>query len=254
MATLPTAAEIARKLHLREVNKEQEHHERARLERELGRDLPPSVDAFIRFPELTAVMAEAYEAHPIFPEHARLIDGRYVTPDRGPVLLLFYENQGVCAWGVPCATESESAVLVGEKRAGEPPQVSSYATTVDAFARAWIWDRRVLHTRCTLMAQADPLDAGDLAQLRAMYQELEPSFGWPGRRNLRFEGDGDFAIALWDGRGQCDWWIVSPEAPLLKSQLPKLRRLSNLERALWSNDECGMELLRRMGLRGPWAE
>jgi hypothetical protein len=247
------AEATAQALRLRNLSPAEEQVEAERLELQLTRTLPESVRVFIRFPQLMASLAEAYEAHPVFPEVAKLIDGAYVAPEMGPVLWLITENQGVCAWGVPLTDErSVSPVLVGQHREGDLPQVLSYAATVDEFVQAWNWDGRILRSRYTLQAQAAPLDDVTRNQLRLAYKELGSTYGWPGDRNLRYEAEG-LSIALWDGRGQCDWWIVSDDISVLESHVTALRQFSNLERALWSNDEAGMGLLERLGVRGPLA-
>lgn len=73
--------------------------------------------------------------------------------------------------------------------------------------------------------------------------------GWPGHTVHRFEGRG-VKIMLWDGPGQCDWWISAADVTTLQATATAVVPLSDLRTSLWSTDPEGVALLGQIRGRG----
>lgn len=189
-------------------------------------------------------LAQAYTDQPVFPEVLQV--------DRGPdfqffprwkgseVLVLCHENQGVVTWGLDLDLGGGGRVIVGGDLE-DATDTEVYVDDVETFARCRMWDLVCLDSQPLLQAQADRLDRAALREIRADWHEETTTFGWPGRRNYRFERD-RLRLMIWAGREQADWWVSGPANELIRA-LPALRELSNLDDALWSNDELGTEIL-----------
>jgi len=160
------------------------------------------------------------------------------------VLLLAIENQGVCAWGVPLDADDNPPVLVGGDLGAGTETTVRYAADVDAYLNARRWDRACLSSGLLIQAQAEPVDPATLAYLRARYDELPSTSGWPGDLTYRFR-TGDVRIMLWAGPEQCDWWMSSPDAAQRAEATAALLPYSDLRSSLWSTDLAGQALVDR---------
>jgi hypothetical protein len=188
-------------------------------------------------------IAATYTDQPVFPFQVRIIAGGSDQSDFAgwptDVLVLAVENQGVCTWGVDLGEDHFGRVLVGGDLSSGPAVVE-YCSNIEEYIASRRWDAVCLNA-ALLQAQAEPIDDRTLGALRAAWQEQWITFGWPGMRNRRFQ-QGRVRLMLWDGEGQCDWWVSGPVDDL-RRVLPALRGMSNLRSALWSNDESGVALL-----------
>jgi hypothetical protein len=195
-------------------------------------------------------LAEAYDDQVVYPD--RIVVDRPEEPDRcfpgwlGEVLVIAYENQGVCAWGVPLGHPEPSVLVGGELSDGEDALDVTvvYTATVADYVAVRRWERD-LYRRPLVQAQAAELDQASMDFLRVNFREVHPTRGWPAAEQYRFEGDGA-KILLWSGRGQCDWWISADSAEDLESVARRLLDLSDLRTSLWSNEVEGDALLRRI--------
>jgi hypothetical protein len=213
----------------------------------------PALDALSSLitPEVAAELAGAYTDRPVFPESV-VID-RPEDPDRSfpgwpaPVLVISYENQAVCAWGVPL-DDPASPVLVGGW-VDNTERTVVHAPDVAGFIAARRWDRACLQREPLLQAQSKPLDDVALSHLRANFDEQPPTFGFPGATQHRFERDG-VRVLLWSGTDQCDWWLSATGPAALGEAVAGLLELSDLRESLWSNDSGGDALLDRVRAGG----
>jgi hypothetical protein len=55
---------------------------------------------------------------------------------------------------------------------------------------------------------------------------------------------------LWDGPGQCDWWISAANVTALQATATAVVPLSDLRTSLWSTDPEGAALLGHVRGRG----
>jgi hypothetical protein len=220
--------------------------------------MPPAVPDLVRrtlTADVVRELAVAFDDQVVFPE--RVLVDEVGVPDRrfpgwpGPVLVISVENQGVCAWGVPLGQE-DPVVVVGGQLLDHGDATVEYAPGVAAFVEARRWDRDCLCHVPLVQAQADPLDPASLGHLQAHFGAGPTTVGWPAGRQLRFERGG-CRLMLWSGADQCDWWVSGPE-PELRDVVEELLPLSNLRRALWSNDDAGETLLAALDVEGPWLD
>lgn len=162
----------------------------------------------------------------VFPRH--VVVDRPEDPERrfpgwpGPVLVISVENQGVCAWGVPLG-DPDPPVLVGGAIEGG---TTVFSPDVASFAEFRRWEAA---RDWEFSAQAGELDAITLSRLRRRYRELPGTRGWPGRATYRFEGE-DVRIMLWDGAGQCDWFVAGAG----EDELANLIQFSDLRTSLYA--------------------
>jgi hypothetical protein len=193
-------------------------------------------------------LAEVYTDQVVFPDEV-VID-RPEDPDRqfpgwpDPVLVIAYENQAVCAWGVPLGQPDPPVLVGGELSDGVNYSDTTvrYTPSVAAYVAARRWDRACLSAPL-LQAQAAEVDPASLAFLTTNFSQVHPTRGWPAAEQYRFEGHG-VRIMLWSGKGQCDWWLSADRAAELESLARQVLELSNLRESLWSSDAVGEALLR----------
>jgi hypothetical protein len=194
-------------------------------------------------------LAEAYDDQVVYPD--RVVIDRPEDPDRhfpgwpGPVLVIAFENQGVCAWGVPLGRSDRPVLVGGELSDGEDYAETTvmYTPGVDEYISVRRWDRACLDGQPLLQAQAAELDPAAIGFLRTNFREVHPTRGWPAAEQYRFEGSG-VKIMLWSGEGQCDWWLSAADAADLEPIARQLLDLSDLRTSLWSNDAEGDALIR----------
>jgi hypothetical protein len=191
-------------------------------------------------------LAATYDDQVVYPrridvERPGLTDGNFPSW-LTPVLVIAVENQGVCAWGVPLDGDDDPPVLVGGELGDGTVRTVPYADHVEAYINARRWDRACLASGMVLQAQAEVLDDKSLAYLRARYEELPSTSGWPGEATYRFQAAG-VRIMLWAGSDQCYWLVSGPDADRLYEATPALLSYSDLRSSLWSNDIAGQTLL-----------
>lgn len=211
----------------------------------LGCRLPAAVREFFAYPDLMAAIAAVYDGRAAAPVEVLLNDGHLPGVDE-PVLMLMFENQGVCSWGVPLERGENPPVLVGGDLTSGVVTVE-HAASLPAFAAAYAFDAFCHQRSPMLMAQAAELDQETRSQLATRYRVVVETLGWPGLQQLRFVEDlSGVTIVLWSDQGQCDWWITAPSIESLEREVRNLMGFSNLESALWSNDRDGIAVLQRV--------
>ena len=205
--------------------------------------MPPVVERLLTV-GVAQEIAQTFGDRLAYPE--RVVVDSPVSPSRrfpgwpGPVLVLSDENQGVCSWGVPLEGGSDQ-VLVGGDLLDTGHATVTYAASVGDFIAARRWDYRCFRPPL-LMAQAAELDQASLGYLQARLAPAVATNGWPGPRQYRFE-DQNVRVMLWSCSGQCDWWVSATDKLALKAFAAGLLDLSNLRRALYSNDDSGAWVL-----------
>jgi hypothetical protein len=205
--------------------------------------------------EVAREIATAYTDQVIFPDNVVIdlpeADNRRFPGWPGPVLVICVENQGVCAWGVPLGHQNPAVLVGGDiyDRTGWIRGTTAYCSDVAAFVAARRWDASCLSQGLLLQAQAAELDGATLGELRRQFEQRPPTMGWPGHTVHRLERRG-VKIMLWDGPGQCDWWISAADVTTLKATAAAVLPLSDLCTSLWSTDPEGTALLRQIRGRG----
>ena len=208
--------------------------------------VPPAVERLLTT-DVAREIAKTFADTPVFPE--RIVVDTPESSSRsfpgwpGPVLVLSYENQGVCSWGVPLDGDSHQ-VLVGGDLLDTGHTTVTYAASVEDYIAARRWDGQCLRPPL-LMAQGAELDQASLGYLQARLAPAVATGGWPGSRQYRFELR-DVRVMLWSFSGHCDWWISASNEPSLKEFAAGLLDLSNLRQALYSNDDCGDQILHEL--------
>ena len=208
-----------------------------------GRSAPADLARYAALPGLAQVLAGAYTAQVIFPEQLRPAPADLAPGLDGEQLWLMTENQGVCVWTVPLDMGDRPPVIVAGDLPAENGGPRVYADTLDDFTAAWAWDLACLGRPTVLQAQAAELDAATEAYLGQHLRAGTPTWGWPARRTLRWHTDDGLEVLLWDGAGQCDWFISAPSVDVLRRWTERLLPLSDLQASLWSNEDTGQRLL-----------
>ena len=205
--------------------------------------VPPAVQRLLTA-DVAQEIAKTFTDSPVYPE--RIVVDTPASPSRsfpgwpGAVLVLSYENQGVCSWGVPLEGGG-LRVLVGGDLLDTGHTTMTYTASVEDYIAARRWDFKCLRPPL-LIAQAAELDPASLSYLQARLAPAVATAGWPGPRQYRFEHR-DVRVMLWSGSGQCDWWISAADELSLKQFAAGLLDLSNLRQALYSNDDSGAQVL-----------
>lgn len=208
--------------------------------------VPPAVERLLTA-DVAREIAKTFTDTPVYPE--QIVVDTPAGPSRsfpgwpGPVLVLAYENQGVCSWGVPLDGDSRQ-VLVGGDLLDAGHSTVTYTASVEDYIAARRWDAQCFRPP-VLMAQAVELDQASLGYLQARLAPAVATAGWPGPRQYRFEHR-DVRVMLWAFSGQCDWWISASNERSLKEFAAGLLDLSNLRRALYSNDDRGDQVLHEL--------
>ncbi len=183
--------------------------------------------------ELAGVYGDLF----VFPENQRLESFPGCDVD---LLLLAYENQHICMWGLALEGPNAGRVLVGlEGSDGATSLV--YVESIEEFVAARRWDGDCLRGPL-VQAQGQAIDAASLRWLESRFVEAMPTYGWPCEENRRFEGHG-LKVMIWICEDQTDWYISGSETAL-RANLPAIAELSDLSAALWSDDEVGLAVLR----------
>jgi hypothetical protein len=211
----------------------------------------PAVLAEALTASVTDELAAVFGDQVVFP-HRTLVDDpgdeqRLFPGWPTPVLVVSHENQGVVSWGVPLGDPSPPVLVGGDMDDPEAGFSGTlvYAPSVEAFIAARRWDRTCLSREPLVQAQAEVLDDGSLAVLRAQFDEGPATRGWPGHTQYRFEGRG-VKLMLWAGSRQCDWWLSGTDTDTIAEVVTDLMELSDLREAFWSNDLAGDALLREI--------
>jgi hypothetical protein len=165
------------------------------------------------------------------------------------LLLFMVENQGVCVWALRLDRGDDPPVVV----ARDPDlQWRPCAASFSTFIGCQVWDHSELWVgtepggrRILLQAQDAPLRPDDLHFLRECFQEKPTTHGWPGENQYRFEGD-EARLLLWDGEDQADWFITATTEAGLVKVASDLWNCGSLRTVLWSNDERGERLLKKL--------
>jgi len=63
--------------------------------------------------------------------------------------------------------------------------------------------------------------------LRHRFEEGPQTYGWPGDTNYRFYNTRS-RLLLWDGDGQCDWWILPRSAELAAAALDEIEEIAGI--------------------------
>ena len=185
-----------------------------------------------------------YDDTVVFPEEVLVYEpgdgNEYFSDYPTPILVLMFENQGVCAWGVPLGVD-HPPVLVGDEFG-----VTRFSPNIETFIAARRWDDACFSLGPTMIqAQAEPLPDVARRFLDERYESRITTHGWPGHTQLRYES-GSTRIMLWLSEEQCDWFIAAKSAGELEDAMRSLIALSDLATSAWSLEKEGEAILRRI--------
>ncbi len=207
--------------------------------------MPASLRQASEYPDLLDAVAEVFDGRACWPHEVRWGAEGYLPTAPDGVLMLMWENQGVCAWGVPLDRGDNPPVLVGgDLHDGQT--LLEFSPSIGEFVFAFAWDAVAMRQEPLLQAQAAELDRETEDFLVARYRQSVMTRGWPCGRNLRFEGDSGIRILLWSCEGQCDWWVSATDPAVLRREAEVLMSLSDLRTSFWSNENGGVDLLREL--------
>jgi hypothetical protein len=171
---------------------------------------------------------------------------------RDGLVLFMMENQGVCVWALRLDAGDDPPVVVARD-----PDLEWRACTerFSAFIACQVWDYTEIFPpkdapRILVGAQANPLEATDLAFLRSRLAEKATSHGWPSDAQYRFERD-DSRLLVWNDEDQADWWISATTEAGLVTLLREVGECESLRQSWWNgHDERGESVLRTLDLGG----
>jgi hypothetical protein len=218
------------------------------VERRLGFRLPASVREWYCYEEAIDILAKHSNQDPPIPLR------EFAVKEYNTQRLLPFkdENQGVCVWAIALNGSDDPPVFVDVDSNGE--QWNMQAPTFSAYVFSCVWDYAfVLDQPAVVQSQNQPLSRESLEQLRSLYTEQLPTFGWPGSTQYRFVGK-DHAILIWTADDQADWFVGSREAKSLESALRGVWDLDNVGQSLYDCDEIGkavLDSIRRGGIEEP---
>ncbi len=152
------------------------------------------------------------------------------------------ENQGVCNWAVRLEGSDDPPVVV-EVDSPRRDQWQPYAPRFSTYTYTQVWDHMC---NWNLAAQERALAQTDLAHLRTLFVEGPRTTGWPPGRQYRF-AHGDQRMLIWDDKdAQADWWLWAPDEAALLALARQIWHCGNLATGLYSLDEPGQAVLRRL--------
>src|SRR5262245_37344758 len=143
------------------------------------------------------------------------------------LLLFMHENQGVCNWAIKLGSGPDPAVVVEVDTAPD----AEWLPCTDRFS-IFVWSQIWDHSQRAVgvSAQEIELSEQDFRFLRANFQELHTTYGWPGSVNYRFKSE-HAAILIWDGKDRgVDWFVSAPSGSELKQLLAKIWHCGDLAR------------------------
>jgi len=168
---------------------------------------------------------------------------------REGLLLFMVENQAVCVWAVRLDAGDDPPVVVARDPDLEwRPCAASFST----FIGCQVWDHVEIWAEAEpggrgllLQAQDVPLRTDDLRFVRDHFEEKPATHGWPGENQYRFQR-GDARLLIWDGEDQADWYITDKTEVGLASVTRELWDCGGLRTSLWSNEDRGERVLRKL--------
>jgi len=162
-----------------------------------------------------------------------------------------HENQGVCNWAFRLDGNPDPEVVVEVDTAPNDEWLHC-ADKFSTLVYCQIWDdRHALDGRIGVSAQGLELADADIEFLKANFVQRPSTYGWPGKSNYRFEGQGG-GILIWDGEDRGTDWFVSAKTPAsLHAILSQIWQCGNLTQTLYGLVPESEEALRDLrGLRG----
>jgi hypothetical protein len=162
------------------------------------------------------------------------------------LVVFMCENRGVCNWAFKLDGSPDPEVLVQVDTASNDKWHWLYcADKFNTFVHCQIWDHRhVLDGGIGVSAQELELVGDDLEFLKANFRQRPSTYGWPGRTNYRFDGQGG-GILIWDGEDRGTDWFVSAKTPAsLDTILSQIWRCGNLAETLYDLTSESEEVLR----------
>lgn len=158
------------------------------------------------------------------------------------LLVFMHENQGVCNWAFRLDGNPDPEVVVEVDTA--PNDEWLHCTEKFSTLNCQIWD----HTDegVGVAAQELELAEADLQFLKANFLQRPSTYGWPGKTNYRFEGQGG-RILIWDGGDQGVDWFVSAKTPAsLRVTLSRIWHCGSLAETLYDLTPEAAAVLREL--------
>lgn len=159
--------------------------------------------------------------------------------DGQKLLLLMYENQGVCRWAVPLNGADDPPVLVSFDDWEAPESWQPYAESFSAFAQTVLGDER---EGLVLKGVDVELRDQDLEFLRRTFTAGHRTYNWPEAVNYRFARDDQYLL-LWQGDRQTDWHLRADSVNSLRKLALEVWNLGQLSKSLYETCSVGAELL-----------
>ena len=168
------------------------------------------------------------------------------------LLVFMCENQGVCNWALRLDGNSDPEVVVEVDTA--PNDEWLHCTdNFSTFAYCQIWDHRhawvLADGGISVAAQELALAEADLRFLKANFLQRPSTYGWPGKTNHRFEGQGG-GILIWEGSDQADWFASAKTPASLRALLSQVWHCGNLAETLYDLAPEAAAVLRALRMEG----
>ena len=206
-------------------------------ENRLGLQLPQSVRDWYCRDDAVRILAEhSNQDPPVAVEVMEIVErqGRHL-------LVIRYENQGVCMWAVDLDGSVDPPVYVDVDTNGRVWQLLS--STFSQYVYSCVWDYRIVFFKPALVqAQNRALSEAALKELRASFCQEVQTHGWPGNTQHRFRNEHG-AILIWESEKQADWFIGAGDANGLALTLKAAWRLDNVGASLYGISDLGKQVL-----------
>jgi hypothetical protein len=168
---------------------------------------------------------------PLAPEKLALPTSRWpgYDPIEEGLLPFMIENQGVGAWAISLSGPEDPGVFV-EVDSGTPPTWTKLCCSFTKWLECQVYDAQVLEDA---WYWADGPEVGDslLSLLRAQFDEVQETSGWPGKPNRRFQNNMS-RLLIWSSGNRSDWHIAPRSADAALAAIDQLHRISGIGSAL----------------------
>lgn len=229
----------------------------SQVEERLGRVLPASLREWYSLSGAVEILKRCtFLDPPVEPAELGLDwhGRRSEFVDQG-LLVIGYENQGVCTWAVDLNDGDDPRVVVDYDTDFREPNPCT--PSFSAFVHAGVWDTVPVWARAgpgpdvdlCVMAQNDELSPDALAALRSMFEAGPLTHGFPGHTQYRFVAPGG-RILIWAADGQADWHIVGGDEEALERIVEAVWHLDSVGKSLYAVTPDSKSILESVRSRG----
>lgn len=167
--------------------------------------------------------------------------------DKG-YLIIRFEEQGVCKWGVELNGSNDPPVAVSYRVTPYDSDEQGWTRATDTFSHYvynCVWDGQALSRKWLAEAENGPLSNIALETLREEFVTGPVSYGVPGDVQYRFER-GSQRILLWVEDEGCDWSASADDRRSFLDLLKSIGQLDDVMSRFYSATPAADALIKRV--------